>query len=206
MTTIEVYADIWCPFTHVGLRRLVERRSETGAAFDLRVRAWPLELVNGAPMDPSFIAEGVEDLRSQVAPDLFKGFRVDRFPTSTLAALALAEAAYDVDPGCGERISLALRDALFEDGRDIGRIDVLADIAATEGLALVDDDERVRSCWETGVGRGVVGSPHFFTAGGGFFCPALNIERVDGHLRIAPDHDAFEAFVAAAVGDATSAG
>ncbi|MFN3215759.1 MAG: hypothetical protein ACE367_04625 [Acidimicrobiales bacterium] len=108
-------------------------------------------------------------------------------------------------PG-GERISLALRDALFEEGRDIGRGDVLADLAETEGLALVDGDERVRSSWETGLGRGVVGSPHFFTAGGGFFCPALHIERVDGHLRIAPDHDAFEAFVAAAVGDATSTG
>jgi 2-hydroxychromene-2-carboxylate isomerase len=206
MTTIEVYADIWCPFTHVGLRRLVQRRSETGAVYDLRVRAWPLELVNGAPMDASFIAEEVEDLRSQVAPDLFMGFRADRFPISTLPALALAEAAYDVDPGCGERISLALRDALFEEGRDIGRADVLADIAETEGLALVDGDERIRSSWETGLGRGVVGSPHFFTADGGFFCPALHIERVDGHLRIAPDHDAFEAFVASVVGEAASPG
>ena len=206
MTTIEVYADIWCPFTHVGLRRLVQRRSESGAVYDLRVRAWPLELVNGAPMDASFIAEEVEDLRSQVAPDLFTGFRVDRFPTSTLPALALAEAAYDVDPGCGERISLALRDALFEEGRDVGRGDVLAEIAGGEGLELVDGDERVRSSWDTGRGRGVVGSPHFFTAGGGFFCPALHIERVDGHLRIAPDHDAFEAFVASAVGEAASPG
>lgn len=206
MTTIEVYADIWCPFTHVGLRRLVQRRAETGAVFDLRVRAWPLELVNGAPMDPSFIAEEVEDLRSQVAPDLFTGFRADRFPTSTLAALALAEAAYDAGPGCGERISLALRDALFEDGRDIGRVEVLTDIADSEGLTLVDGDERVRSSWATGVGRGVVGSPHFFAAGGGFFCPALHIERVDGHLRISPDHDAFDAFVTAAIGDVTSPG
>jgi predicted DsbA family dithiol-disulfide isomerase len=197
---IEVYADIWCPFTHVGLRRLVERRDETGAAFDLRVRSWPLELVNGAPMDPAFIAEEVEDLRAQVAPDLFVGFRPDRFPTSTLAALALAESAYDVDAACGERISLALRDALFEQGRDIGLTGVLAEIAQVEGLELVEGDEQVRASWEGGRARGVVGSPHFFTSSGGFFCPGLHIERIDGHLRIAPDHDAFEAFVASAVG------
>ncbi len=203
MTTIEVYADIWCPFTHVGLRRLVQRRAETGAPFVLRVRAWPLELVNGAPMDAAFIADEVDDLRSQVAPDLFTDFRPDRFPDSTVPALALAESAYAVDPRRGERVSLALRDALFEQGRDIGRPDVLAEIADSEGLTLDDDDERVRASWESGQDRGVVGSPHFFTSGGGFFCPALHIERVDGRLHIEPDEDAFEAFVATAVATAS---
>ena len=30
MNVVEVYADIWCPFTHVGLQRLVARREEAG--------------------------------------------------------------------------------------------------------------------------------------------------------------------------------
>ena len=30
MTVIEVFADVTCPFTHVGLRRFVERRGELG--------------------------------------------------------------------------------------------------------------------------------------------------------------------------------
>ena len=184
----------------------MERRDATGAEFELRVRSWPLELVNGAPMDPAFIAEEVEDLRNQVAPDLFVGFRPDRFPTSTLAALALAESAYDVDAGRGERLSLALRDALFEQGRDIGLTEVLNDLAAAEGLAPVHGDEQVRASWETGRARGVVGSPHFFTSSGGFFCPGLHIERIDGHLRIAPDHDAFDAFVVSAVGGTSPPG
>src|SRR5262245_18171405 len=45
---IEVFADVVCPFTHVGLRRLVgyrERAQREDVA--IRVRAWPLELVNG---------------------------------------------------------------------------------------------------------------------------------------------------------------
>ena len=35
MLVIEVFADIWCPFAHVGLSRLVQRRDETGADFGI---------------------------------------------------------------------------------------------------------------------------------------------------------------------------
>src|SRR6478735_6336015 len=40
---IEVFADVRCPFAHVGLRRLVERRRALGRD-DVRlvVRAWPM--------------------------------------------------------------------------------------------------------------------------------------------------------------------
>ena len=62
-----------------------------------------------------------------------------------------------------------------------------------------DDLERlhdvVRAEWAEGRDRGVVGSPHFFVGDGGFFCPALDIARVDGHLRIATDQAAFDAFL-----------
>jgi len=27
---LEVFADVWCPFTHVGLRRLIEERDRRG--------------------------------------------------------------------------------------------------------------------------------------------------------------------------------
>jgi hypothetical protein len=53
VSIIEVFADAGCPFTHVGLRRLVEHRDHAGRDdVVLRVRAWPLELVNGHPLDP----------------------------------------------------------------------------------------------------------------------------------------------------------
>ena len=199
MTIIEVYADIWCPFTHVGLKRLIERRADPGA-FTLRVRLWPLQIINEAPMDAAFIGEEVEELRTQVAPDLFGGFRVDRFPQSTLGALGLAELAYERSMDCGERVSIALRDALFEEGRDVGDPEVLAAIAATEGLdPTADGSDLVRASLEAGRARGVVGSPHFFTGNGGFFCPALHVERIVGQLQIRADPDAFEAFVQSCV-------
>ena len=62
MTTIEVFADVRCPFTHVGIRRFLERRDAAGGGPTLVVRAWPLELVNDGPMDPGKIGEEISGL------------------------------------------------------------------------------------------------------------------------------------------------
>jgi predicted DsbA family dithiol-disulfide isomerase len=198
MSIIEVFADVRCPFTHVGLRRLVERRAALGRGdVQLLVRAWPLELVNQAPLDAAFIAEEVDEIREQVATDLFTGFDVAAFPSSSLPSLALAAKAYAASPAAGEQVSLALRDALFEQGRDVGDRDVLAGIAAAAGVAMPGDADRQRVLddWAEGRERGVIGSPHFIVDETGFFCPALDIARVDGHLQIRTDREAFDAFV-----------
>jgi predicted DsbA family dithiol-disulfide isomerase len=196
---VEVFADVRCPFTHVGLRRLLERREQSGGmAFVLRVRAWPLELVNDTPLDPDMIAEEVDELRTQVAPHLFAGFDPGRFPDSSLPALMLAAAANQQDAAVGERVSLALRDALFEQGRDIASPEVLAELARTSGIGLPTDGmgPPVLDDWHEGEARGVVGSPHFFVDGSGYFCPGLEITRTDGGLDIRKNGAAFEAFVA----------
>ena len=201
-TDIEVFADVLCPFTHVGLRRLVERRHELGSTRLLRVRAWPLELVNGKALAGSLVAEEIDALRDQVAPDLFAGFDVTRFPTTSRPALALAAVAYRHSRDLGERVSLALRDALFEVGSDIAAPDVLADIAGAFGLETPDagDDAAVVADWHEGRSRGVRGSPQFFIDGNNFFCPTLDIKRVGNHLRIAVDAAGYEEFLACAFG------
>ena len=57
--------------------------------------------------------------------------------------------------------------------------------------------ERFEGCESIPVERGVIGSPHFFTPDGGFFCPALDIGHdPDGHLAITADEAGFEAFLA----------
>jgi predicted DsbA family dithiol-disulfide isomerase len=196
--SIEVFADVRCPFTHVGLRRFVERRDAAGRDdVRLRVRAWPLELVNGEPLDPVLIDEEVSALRTLVAPDLFAGFRRDSFASSSLPAMSLAAAAYEQGIEVGERVSLALRWAMFEQGRDITDPATLAEIAGESGVArpVEHPSERVVSDWHEGQRRGVVGSPHFFVEGAGFFCPSLDITRDGGHLRIGVDVDGLEAFL-----------
>jgi predicted DsbA family dithiol-disulfide isomerase len=202
MAVIEVFADVVCPFTHVGLRRLVARRAgPEGDAPVLVVRAWPLELVNGRPLDREFVAEEVEALREQVAPDLFAGFDPAAFPVTSIPALALAHAAYAVDARTGKRVSLALRNALFEQGRDISDVSVLGEIASDHGVEVHarSDVAAVRADWEDGRRRGVLGSPHFFVGGDGYFCPSLDIRRVDGELHIRPDSGSLDRLLASAL-------
>jgi predicted DsbA family dithiol-disulfide isomerase len=199
MTEIEVFADIGCPFTHVGLRRFVQRRNELGRDdVVLRVRSWPLEVVNGQPLDAHFIAEEVDDIRRQVAPELFVGFDESAFPSTFLPALAVAAAAYDFDPRTGEQVSLELRDLLFEQGVDVSDTQVLAGVAERHGVDVdPTDHRRVLQDHRDGGERGVVGSPHFFTPDGGFFCPALDVHRgEDDHLVLVPDVEGFDRFIA----------
>ena len=197
---IEVFADVSCPFTHVGLRRLAEMREQKGRDdVVMRVRCWPLQIVNDAPLDAHFIAEEIDDIRAQVAPDLFTGFREEAFPSTTLPALALAAAADVQDVRVGERVSLAMRWMLFEEGIDVSDPAVLRAVADEHGVDWADVDEaRVLADHEEGRRRGVVGSPHFFTPTVDLFCPVLDISRNEsGHLDISAGGEEYERFMAA---------
>jgi predicted DsbA family dithiol-disulfide isomerase len=198
---VEVFADVVCPFTHVGLRRVVAERSRRGRDLEgILVRAWPLELVNGEAVSPVLIAEEVAELRRQVAPDLFAGFDPAAFPATALPALRLACRAYRMDARTGEQVSLALRTAVFEEGRDIADAAVLRNIAGRHGVPAersAGDDEAVRAEWDEGRRRGVIGSPHFFASGQDFFCPSLHITRVDGHLHVRFDEKGLQDFLQA---------
>lgn len=200
MTTIEVFADVACPFAHVGLRRLTDQRDARGRHdVTFHVRAWPLELVNGKPLDAAFIDEEIDEIRPQVAPDLFAGFDAEQFPTTSLPALALEAAAYAVDPEIGERVSLELRDRLFERGENIADAAVLAAVADSHGVSWDPTDlESPRRDHAEGQDRDVIGSPHFFTETGSYFCPVLDVRRDDaGRLIVSVDVAGIESFLEA---------
>ena len=199
VNVIEVYADVWCPFAYVGLLCVVERRAqlEREDVF-LNIRAWPLELVNGAPLDPETTAHHVRDLRSQVAPDLFRRFEPRHFPKTTLPALACAHAAYSKDMKTGEDVSLALRHALFEEGLDISRLEVVSDIADSLGVDSFDaaDERAVLADWHEGAERGVKGSPHFYCGDSDAFCPSLEMSKDGtGHLKVSANLDVLDVFL-----------
>lgn len=192
---VDVFADVVCPFTHVGLRRFVARRGEAGMTVPLlRVRAWPLEVVNGAPFDPDKVHHHVDELRRQVAPDLFAHFSPDAVPATSMPAFALVARAYDQGDALGEAVSLGVRSALFEEGRNIADPDVLADVAGAHGLDAVDLDARasVEADYEEGRRRGVEGSPEFFLDDHGYFCPGLRIDHAGEQLVIEPDTARFD--------------
>lgn len=195
--TIEVFADIWCPFAYVGLLIVRMRRDENAPATPIRVRAWPLELVNGEPMNVDKTAHHVRDLRAQLGLDCFNGFERASFPTTMLPALAVVAAAERQSADAGERASFRVREALWEDGRDIGHGDVVADLAAEFAVTTTQaDHEAVLADWHEGEARSVKGSPHFFCGDRDEFCPSLALGRdPTGALQIAPDPGRLELFL-----------
>ncbi len=178
-TTVEVFADITCPFTHVGLPRVAARLAEADSFIVLQVRAWPLEWVNGSPLEPGPVADKAAVLRADLGTEQFSGLDVNSWPTTTIPALNLAAAAFDISPELGLIVSRELRDALFEDGHDVSNPIVLADIAARHGLPEpgTEPTQSVLDDYEEGQRRGVKGSPDFFIGNDEFFCPALDLAR-----------------------------
>lgn len=201
MSVVEVFADVACPFTHVGLERFVAYRREQGRTEPLlAVRAWPLELVNGQAHSGRSLTPKVEALCASVAPDLFAGFDEDGFPTTTLPAMTAVSAAYRQGLEVGEQFSLGVRRALFEEGLDVSDENVLRDLRQAYGVPPTCQANRtaVLDDLAAGKGRGVIGSPHFFTADGNFFCPSLDIEHGDDGYQVTFDPIGFQRFLAAA--------
>lgn len=200
METLEVFADVACPFAHAGLARLVAFRDGLGLTGPvLRVRAWPLELVNDAPLDGAALVPKVEALRAEVAVDRFGGFDAERFPTTSLPALVSEAAAHRTGDEIGERFSLALRRALFDEGADVSDPEVLRPLREAGGVSepTAVDEAKIHADLAEGRRRGVAGSPHFFTPDGDFFCPSLRIEHDDSGYDVSFDAAGFESFIKA---------
>lgn len=179
MQVIEVFAEVACPFTHVSLRRFVAERSARGLSEPrLRIRAWPLELVNGSPLTGSHVGLEVDALRAQVEPGLFGGFDPDAFPSSSLSVFAAEAAAQALGPEVGEDFSLEVRSLLFDRGIDPSEPSVLEALLEGHGVdpATMDPDA-AHASWQEGVALGVAGSPYFVVADRGWFCPSLEISH-----------------------------
>ena len=192
MQTVEVYADITCPFTHVGLKRVVQHVSDMSEPAEVVVRAWPLEWVNGTTLDVDAVLVKARALTDQLGVDDFSGLRRDAWPATTIPALNLAASAYERDAATGLAVSLELRAALFEQGQDVGDLGVLQRIATAHDLATPASEPvaALQRDYDGGLERGVKGSPHFFVASDDFFCPALDLGHdSDGHLTARFDAD-----------------
>lgn len=202
--TIEAFADVWCPFAYVGLRAIAGELDRRGRRdVSLLVRSWPLELVNGAPMNPDKTEDHIHHLQASVAPELFRGFNRSTFPTTTIPALALTVRAYRHSAQTGLAVAFAVREALFEDGLDVASPSVIAAIAGRFGLVgpSTADTDAVTTDWREGQQRGVIGSPHFFCGDVQGFCPSLDIQRTPEHgMQIALDAAGISTFLDACLG------
>ena len=124
---VEVFADITCPFTHVGLIRVADHLGALAHPVGLRVRAWPLEWVNGSPLAADAVAVKAAALTDELQVEDFAGFRKDTWPKTTVPALALVAAAYRAGEARGTALSLELRRMLFRSGADVSDHELLGE-------------------------------------------------------------------------------
>ena len=196
---IEIFADVWCPFAYVGIRRVFQYRDEIGRNdVPIIVRSWPLELVNDTPMAQAKALGNCDALRRQIAADQFANTELNHFPLTTLDALTLIAQAYEKNVVAGEKASIVVRETIFEQGNDVADESVLQRIALSLGVSYVPDAGHtlVRRDWEEGKARGVVGSPHLFNGSVGVFCPSLQLTRTeDSGLIIQANAEKLAAFL-----------
>ena len=180
--SITVYSDVICPWCYVGKRRLEAAMHEPGMPAPIHLAWRPFEL------NPDMPPEGVErkvyrerkfgkarsaeiDARmlttGREVGIKFAFERMLRTPNTQLAHRLIWEADRQ---GRQEAVVERLFHGYFEQGLDIGRMDVLADIAAEAGLAadgtrqaLADPASlaAVRNLEQQGYAMGIQGVPFF---------------------------------------------
>ena len=118
----------------------------------LRVRAFPLEVMGGEPAPRRILEQEwwLAALQEPLAE--FKPFEGDDWPTSTLPAFEAAWSARQQSEDRFLEFDLGIRRAFFAHGRNIGRSEVLLDVARAAGL----DADRMAADVESGRPREAV--------------------------------------------------
>jgi predicted DsbA family dithiol-disulfide isomerase len=140
---IVAYSDYVCPWCYIGFRRIEQLQRE----FDVEVEWRPFELhpetpTTGARLDgrlgSAARARAYQDNILGVARESDIAMRMPAIISNSHRALEAAEFARK--HGGFEAMHAALFSAYFEDGRDIGDVEVLCDVARVCGV----DDQRLR--------------------------------------------------------------
>jgi predicted DsbA family dithiol-disulfide isomerase len=178
--TIVVWSDIACPWATAAVHHLHVARARLGleGAVTLDHRAFPLELLNSRP-SPKVIIDAEVAVVGAIAVDF--GFSLGScdpaaYPSTVLLALEAVQAAKEQSLAASDRLDLALRRAMFADGRHVGMRHVVLDVAArvpeVDAVALeaaLDDGRGRRAVidqWRAVPDSGIQGSPHLFLPDG----------------------------------------
>ena len=181
---VTIYSDVICPWCYVGKRRLEKAMLAPGMPQQLAITWRPFEL------NPDMPAEGME--RSAYRVQKFgpeKAGRIDQTMTETGREVGIAFAFDKMQrtPSTrlahrliwhaerrGPEVQSALVDRLFkgyfEEGLDIGRKDVLLELATAAGLdagdarAALEDESSLAAVLgleDAGISMGIRGVPYF---------------------------------------------
>ena len=123
------WAEYSCPWCYIAAVRLRKIMPEYAGRVRLRERAFPLEVYgNGAPIRQDIISEIWLAALQEPAAE-FEPFPDRGWPSSTLPAFEAAWIARQQSEVLGHEIDFQIRKAFFADGRNIGRSDVIVEIA-----------------------------------------------------------------------------
>jgi predicted DsbA family dithiol-disulfide isomerase len=140
---IIAYSDYVCPWCYIGHRRIDQLRRE----FDVQVEWRPFELHPETPKSGTILAGRLGSAaRARAYEENILGIARDSQITMRMPAVianshrALEAAEFARDDGAFDAMHEGLFAAYFGDGRDIGDIDVLCEVARGCGV----DDQRLR--------------------------------------------------------------
>jgi len=183
---IAVFSDVVCPWCLLGKRRLEAALDQMGLRASTAVRWLPYELNPAMPpegmpraayREAKFGAEKAAELDARMTATgaaegvAFAFDRMTRTPSTRRAHKLIAHASRN---GRADAVVEALFRAYFEEARDVGATDVLADIAGAAGLdraealaAMADGvlDAQVADLEAEAARLGISGVPFFIVNG-----------------------------------------
>lgn len=132
---LDVWSDYVCPFCYLEEPVLQEARAEFGEQLVVRWRAFELRPEPEPTLPPrgEYLLDIWERAVYPMARD--RGMKLSLPPVQPRSRLALEAAEFATAQGKFDDLHRALFRAFFEEGRDIGDLEILLEIGAAAGLA-----------------------------------------------------------------------
>ena len=178
---LELYADYVCPFCYLGTRSLEQYREDREEPLEIDWQ--PFDLRSGKRNPDGSIDHDADDGKDDQYYEQAKqnvrrlqeeyGVEMNQIMATEIDSLPAQQASWYVKqeyPDQWEAFDEAIYRALWQDGRDIGDVDVLADLAEDVGLPVdevrsaVDDDglrTELEDRFQAAQRRGITGVPTF---------------------------------------------
>ena len=130
------WSEYYCPWTYVAVVRLRAVMPALAGRATLRIRPYPLELIDGYAAPRDVLAQEWWLAAIQEPLAAFAPHSGDDWPTTTMPAFEAAWCAARQGEEAFADFDLRVRRAFFAEGRNIGRPEVLREIAEETGLDL----------------------------------------------------------------------
>jgi predicted DsbA family dithiol-disulfide isomerase len=128
------WAEYYCPWCYITAVRLNEALPEFQGQVKLRIRPFPLEVLGSGPAPRDILDQEWWLAAIQEPKAAFAHFKGDDFPTTTLPAFEAVWCALQQDEALALKYDLRIRRAFFAESRNIGRPEVLIELAEEIGL------------------------------------------------------------------------